>query len=133
MNYLALDVGMRKMGMAVGSDLIRQARPLPLVPSADQHIPQILLQLKKWQIQTILIGDPGQREENQPLLDYIAILKAELSQKIPASCCLISWTEQGSSQEAKRLQKDLKKYEHATDSLAAMLILQGYFDFSQSF
>ncbi len=133
MNYLALDVGLRKMGMAVGSHIIRQARPLPLIASSAQHIPQILLQVKKWQIGSILIGDPGQREENKPLLDYIHFLKEQIQKRVLPSCSIFAWSEQGSSQEAKVLQRTLKKYEYATDSLAAMLILQSYFDFSQDF
>jgi len=132
MNYLSLDVGMRKMGMAVGSSVIREARPLPLVAAANRHIPEILLQVKKWQIKKILIGDPGQREENQRLLDYIQALKTELLPLLPNGCEIFDWTEQGSSQEAKSLQRETKRFEYATDSLAAMLILQSYFDFSQS-
>jgi putative Holliday junction resolvase len=129
MNYLGLDIGRRKIGVAVGSSLIKQARPLGLIESQEQHLPSICAYVSQWQIDTIVIGDPGSREENQPLLTYIFELKEKLQSLCP-SCQLVDWSEQGSSQEAKMLQKSSKNYQHSTDALAAMLILQGYFDFS---
>ena len=110
MNYLALDVGLRKIGMAIGSSIIREARPLSLISDPKNHVSMILTQVKQWPIHVIVMGDPGEREENKKLLEYISLLKKQLLDKIPTNCSIVDWSEQGSSQEAKMLQKETKKY-----------------------
>jgi len=127
MNYLALDMGSRKVGVAIGSSVIREARPVAFIPTREQHLQGVVEYVQQWQVKTIVIGDPGPQEENRPLLEYIQSFKAQLQQALP-DCELIDWSEQGTSQEAKSIQRRTKKYEYATDSLAAMLILQSYFD-----
>lgn len=132
MNYLALDVGTRKIGMAVGSLYIQKANPLPLSSDPQYHVRDILKQVKDWQVRHIIVGDPGQREENQKLIEYIALLKEQIQKNAPYSIHIEDWTEQGSSQEARQIQKSCKKIKDSTDSLAAALILESYF-YNRSF
>ncbi len=129
MNCLGLDCGTRKTGIALGSLLTRTARPLASLDMKSHEVELLLPFVREWQIGFIVIGDPGNAENNQKLKQHIVTLKKELSKAIP-SCQLIDWSEELTSQEARMVLKDFpalqKKY--TTDAIAAMLMLQSYLD-----
>ncbi|HUP93011.1 MAG TPA: Holliday junction resolvase RuvX [Solimonas sp.] len=54
--YLAFDYGTQRIGVAVGDDLTRSARPLPVLTGADW--PALHKLIKEWQPQALVLGLP---------------------------------------------------------------------------
>lgn len=124
MNILALDVGVKKIGVAIASTLVGQARPLGLLEVGADSLRQLLGVLKQWQIKKVVIGDPGDRRENSAVLKKIGQLKAQL--KKFSDVVVDDWPEDYSSQEAQMEQQ--QHPDQSTDAIAAMLVLQAYLD-----
>lgn len=129
MNILALDVGVKKIGVAIGSTIIGQARPLGLLEVKNDFARQLLGMLKQWQITCIVIGDPGSRPENQAVQRKITEIEAILGQNLQLK--ITKWPEDYSSQEARMEQE---RYPDQTiDAIAATLVLQSYLESGASF
>lgn len=124
MNILCLDVGRKKIGVAIASTFIAQARPLGLIEVRPGWQRQLQGVIKQWQIQSVLLGDPGQRSENNPVQELLATIETQLEQL--ADITVQRWPEDYSSQEA-RLEQDSYP-EQSLDAIAAMLVLQAYLD-----
>ncbi len=124
MNILALDVGVKKIGVAIASSVVGQARPLGLIEVKDGFARQILGVLKQWQITCVVIGDPGNRRENQAVQRKIAEIEHLLAQHIKLK--ITKWPEDYSSQEARMEQE--RYPDQSIDAIAATLVLQSYLD-----
>jgi putative Holliday junction resolvase len=57
---IAFDFGLKRIGVAVGNTLLRQAQPLPLIdePTNDGKFNAIAALLKDWQPDTLVVGLP---------------------------------------------------------------------------
>ena len=57
---IAFDFGLKRIGVAVGNTLLRQAQPLPLIaePTNDGKFAAIADLLKEWQPDTLVVGLP---------------------------------------------------------------------------
>lgn len=124
MNILCLDIGVKKIGVAIASSLINQARPLGLLEVHQGWERQLLGVVKQWQIQVVVIGDPGERPENKNVQMKITTVEALL--KTVAGLDVVRWPEDYSSQEARLEQQNHP--EQSIDAIAAMLVLQAYLD-----
>ena len=57
--FLALDLGLKRTGVAVGSRLLRSAQPQPtLRAEGDARFAQVALRLAEWQPDALVIGVP---------------------------------------------------------------------------
>lgn len=127
MNILGFDIGVKKIGVAIASTILKQARPLGLIEVKTGWERQIIGLLKQWQIQAVVIGDPGDRPENKHVQAKIAAVEDLI--KKSALVDLIRWPEDYSSQEA-RLEQEYYP-QQSLDAIAAMLVLQAYLDACQ--
>ena len=134
MRILALDVGGRRMGLAVSDDLGLTAQGLPTLkrtkPSSDlKHIKHLV---KEYAAKMIVVGLPRNMNGSMGaqaniVLDFIEDLK----RKIPGTP-VVPWDERLTTRAAERvlLEADLSrsKRKKKVDQVAAVLILQNYLD-----
>ncbi|TFL13381.1 Holliday junction resolvase RuvX [Pusillimonas caeni] len=122
---LAFDYGLKKIGVAVGNTLTRQARPLKiLVPvTREQRFEAIAALLGEWQPDRVVVGlplavDGGEQYHSLRCRRFANQLRGRFG----VAAELVD--ERGSSIEA---QLALGNNE-ADDAMAAAIILQRYFD-----
>lgn len=122
---LAFDFGEKKIGIAIGNTLTRQARPLEIIFSErrDERFGRIAQLLQEWQPQRVVVGlalatDGGE----QPATQRCRRFANQLHGRFGLAVELVD--ESGSSMEA---QAQLGS--HAPDdAMAAAVILQRYLD-----
>ncbi|ANY14849.1 Holliday junction resolvase RuvX [Bordetella pseudohinzii] len=122
---LAFDFGEKKIGIAIGNTLTRQARPLEIIFSErrDERFGRIGQLLQEWQPQRVVVGlalaaDGGE----QPATQRCRRFANQLHGRFGLDVELVD--ERGSSMEA---QAQLGS--HAPDdAMAAAIILQRYLD-----
>lgn len=120
MNYLGIDWGSQRVGLAVGNDQAKLARLLPSLPN-DSRLLKVLKSLcTDEQIDQIIIGRPRNLEgrttpQSQQIAEWANELKANL--RLP-----IRWQDESLTTVATgKAEKDV-------DSAAAAIILQDYLD-----
>lgn len=127
-NFLAIDYGQRKIGLAFspGGKLAFRLKTL----KNDRFFLSALLNLvKEQEIEKIIIGLP-RRTDGKPDLKIESIKK--FKQKIEEECegvFVVFFDEMFSSKEA---QRNLIKNKKDDDAEAARIILQSYLDFSSN-
>lgn len=122
---LGFDFGEKKIGVAIGNTLTRQARPLEIIFSElrDVRFGRIAALLAEWQPQRLVVGlalaaDGGE----QPATARCRRFANQLNGRFNLPVVLVD--ERGSSMEAQGLLQT-----HAPDdAMAAMVILQRYLD-----
>ena len=138
MRVLALDIGERRIGLAVSDELGLAAHGLPTLirtkPSEDfKHLKNLV---SEYSAQRIIAGLPlNLKGEIGPqariVLDFIENLK----KRVPDTP-VVTWDERMTTQAAERvlLEADMSrsKRRKKIDQLAAVLILQGYLDWASS-
>lgn len=125
MKYLAIDLGLKRIGLAYSAhkDLVT---PLPAVirKNRNQASSEVKKAIKEWEIDAVVVGIPlgGSSEE-------------EMKRRIAHFMNLVDFDgevfyqdESGSSLEAESLMKGEIKYirDGRIDSISAMIILQRY-------
>ena len=135
---LGFDVGARRIGGAVGNDLLRQARAAAIVPTApDDGLQAIARLVDEWRPERLVVGIP------LPVDDAAAVPKPSPAHarcerfaerlgthfRLPVERV----DERYSSIDADQLHRDrrqagLARRAKALDDVAAEVILQRYFD-----
>jgi putative Holliday junction resolvase len=122
---LAFDFGQKKIGVAVGNSLTRQARPLTILfpKTRVERFNQIAALLKEWQPDQLIVGLPltmdGLEQEASRACRRFA---NQLNGRFGVDVQLVD--ERGSSLEAQ----DLLGSHAPDDAMAAAVILQRYLD-----
>ncbi len=131
--YLGVDVGTRRIGLAVSDELGLTAQPLPtldLVAQGDP-IPAIRDLIARYQVEEVVIGLPKNMNGTlgaaaEQALAFARRLEEGGSEKVTM------WDERLTSQAALRvlIEADVRraKRKHAVDRMAAVLILQNFLD-----
>ncbi len=126
--YLGIDWGAKKIGLAVGDDHTNVAVPWLIV----KDLAEVLQLLKKEMIDVVVVGEPKHLLGKSDSKEFNKFLE-ELKKKIKLPVELID--ERLSTSLANRLgyNKQLtvrqnKKVKPGDDAIAAMIILQSYFD-----
>jgi len=122
---LAFDYGMKKIGVAIGNTLTRQARPLDILRpvTRDQRFAAIERLLKEWQPDRLIVGLPLTTEGDEQYASLRCRRFAnQLHGRYGLSVELVD--ERGTSVEAQALLGNNDE----DDAVAAALILQRYFD-----
>jgi putative Holliday junction resolvase len=124
---LAFDVGAKKIGVAMGNTLMREARPLEIIPAGtrDARFARIAALLKEWQPQRIVVGlsldiDGG----DQPMTAHCKRFANQMHGRFGIPVVLVD--ERYSSMLAQSA-RPLKRGED-DDAMAAAVILQRWFD-----
>ncbi|WP_459616846.1 Holliday junction resolvase RuvX [Bordetella sp. 2513F-2] len=122
---LAFDYGEKKIGIAIGNTLTRQARPLEIIVSETRagRFGRIAALLAEWQPQRVVVGLPLTAEGGEQLASVRARRFAnQLHGRFGLRVELVD--ERGSSLEAQQLLGT----NAADDAVAAAVILQRYLD-----
>ncbi len=131
MRVLGLDYGEKRIGVALSDPLGLSAQPHPFIPNDDQKWARIQEKLTEYEIQTIVVGlpknrDGGETEKSQEVRAFAQELETKLGVSI------VFWDERFSTVAAQKhlisanLRREQRKM--VIDSQAACFILQGYMD-----
>lgn len=131
MKIMALDVGDRKIGIAVADCEVKIAVPLQVIDKRDSDVFGTICKIVKSQnIEKLIVGFPKKLdgeigEQAVKVISFIKQLKQMVSVEI------ILWDERFTTVEAHKRLKGLyrrSKIRKMIDASAAMLILQSYLD-----
>lgn len=114
---LGIDWGEKRIGLALGNSEVKIASPFGVVNSLDE-LKEVIVTEK---IEHLVIGEPVNDKMNDNFLKFIEDLKASIN--LPLDLV----DERFSSQAADSLDRNARK-EGNRDAMAAMIILQSYFD-----
>lgn len=122
---LAFDFGEKKIGIAIGNTLTRQARPLEIIFSEirDARFGRIAQLLEEWQPQRVIVGLALASDgAEQPATARCRRFANQLHGRFGLTVELVD--ERGSSMEAQQLLGT----NEPDDAMAASVILQRYLD-----
>ena len=132
--FLAMDVGAKRIGLAVSDPLGITAQGLGVLPRKDRSkvLAQLLEVARKWQVQRVVVGLPrhmdGRLGDAAP---EILKLAGDLGEALGVR--VVTWDERLTTVEAERvlLQADLsrRRRRQVLDQQSAVLILQNYLDY----
>ncbi len=134
MRYLALDLGEKRIGVAVSDEFGMTAQPLGVIERSvfDSDVKKIRKLIEDYNVHTVVIGLPRNMDgslgpQAVKALEYAAELRDTLGIKV------VTWDERLTTQQVEKLlisadvrRKGRKK---VVDKLAAALILEGYLAF----
>ncbi|MFA6131192.1 MAG: Holliday junction resolvase RuvX [Patescibacteria group bacterium] len=125
MRYLGIDFGLKKIGLALGDDETRIASPLEVIPreGSEDYIERLI---KEDGIERFVVGLPVSAgsfhgSDQQKLTE--AFIEGLRSRGMHVETC----DERYTSTESQRLQQEYG-LDMPEDALAAMLILQSFFN-----
>ncbi|WNK20043.1 Holliday junction resolvase RuvX [Halomonas piscis] len=129
---LAFDFGARRIGVAVGHEMLQSARELEPLAARD-GIPdwhQVSRLLDEWQPDLLVVGLPLHMDGSESEMSVRARkFGNRLHGRYGKPCRMVD--ERGSTREAKRIARDAGHkgdYRHdSVDGIAAVLILEGWF------
>lgn len=122
---LAFDYGTKKIGVAIGNTLTRQARPLDILfpVTREQRFAAISALLAEWRPDVVVVGLPLATDGQEQYASLRCRRFAnQLRGRYGVEVVLVD--ERGSSMEAQRMLGT----HGADDAVAAAVILQRYFD-----
>jgi putative Holliday junction resolvase len=122
---LAFDYGLKKIGVAIGNTLTRQARPLQVLrpTTREQRFSAIASLLQEWRPDRLVVGLPLTTEGGEQHATLRCRRFAnQLHGRYGLDVCLVD--ERGTSVEAQ----DILGNNDDDDAVAAALILQRYLD-----
>lgn len=123
---LGLDVGGKRIGVALASAIARLPQPLDMIPAGETAIAAILEVAQKESVELIVVGIPRNLEgaetaQSQSIRDFAAKLAAETNIEV------VFADESLSSVRAEEIAHDNTFKNVSSDSLAACFILEEYF------
>lgn len=122
---LAFDYGVKRIGVAIGNTLTRQARPLRILSpvTREQRFAQLEALLREWQPERVIVGLPLTMDgEEQYASLRCRRFANQLHGRFGLKVELVD--ERGSSMEAQQMLGT----NAADDAMAAAVILQRYLD-----
>ncbi|WP_353172900.1 Holliday junction resolvase RuvX [Paracandidimonas soli] len=122
---LAFDYGVKRIGVAIGNTLTRQARPLRILSpvTREQRFTQLEALLREWQPERVIVGLPLTTDgEEQYASLRCRRFANQLHGRFGLKVELVD--ERGSSMEAQQMLGT----NAADDAMAAAVILQRYLD-----
>jgi putative Holliday junction resolvase len=131
---LAIDFGMKRMGLAVSDGLGITAQGLSTLERTrgEDDLRRIQELVNEYAVASVIVGNPlghrgGETAISQRVQQFVEKLRRRLK------CPVELWDERLSSVEANRRLRELglgpEKRRRAVDRVAATLLLQGYLDF----
>jgi len=127
-NYvLGLDVGSKRIGIAIASLTARIAKPLTTLPNDDKFYKELKAIIKEENVSVLVIGLPrGLRGQDTEQTKFTKEFTQKLTTKIPLPVHLIDEALTSKQAEAE-LRKKRKTYKKADiDALAATYILDDW-------
>ena len=127
MKYLGVDFGLRKIGTAVGDDGSYVAVPFELVAGGDDAVARLVELTKREGVDAFVVGLPIPTEAHQSEEQLERTMKFVNELAAASGLPVKVVDEQFTSAEARRMQREYGA-QASEDEIAAMLILQAYFD-----
>lgn len=128
MNYLGIDWGIKKIGLATGSDKTKIASPFGIVKieKYEEALAAVEKIIKDEKIDVCVIGNPLDLKSNENQSDLLKKFLADVLELCPN---VELEDERMSTKLANNLERDFgaKKFDR-DDDLAATVILQSYLD-----
>lgn len=132
---LALDFGIKKMGMALGNSLTSDARPFDVLAmnNGQPDWDNLLGMIEKWRIDVVLVGLPLNMDGSDSMLSkraskFARRLSHRLGERhLPVQVYM--YDERLSSKEARSLAWErgwIKRDTDPIDDVAACLLIDGY-------
>jgi len=130
---LALDLGKKRIGMAVSDPLRLTAQGLPNLERKNKRadLAELARQVREREVGLILIGNPlhmsgVEGRQSMWVREFAEAIEAE------AGCPVQLWDERLTTVEASRVLRQsgisIEKRARAVDRLAAVILLQSYLD-----
>jgi putative Holliday junction resolvase len=121
---LAFDYGAKKLGVALGNTLLKQAHPVDIIlePTRDGRFARIEALLKRWQPERLVVGLALATDgSEQYAAEHCRRFARQLEGRFGLPVVMID--ERGSSVQAQKITGNAPD-----DAVAAAIILQRYFD-----
>jgi putative pre-16S rRNA nuclease len=131
---LAIDFGMRRLGLAVSDALGITAQGLPTIERtrlADDFA-RLEKVIEEYSVERVILGHPrslsgAENAMSERVVEFAAVLERRI--KLPVEL----WDERWTSVEANRMLREsgmgIEKRRRAADRVAATLLLQSHLDF----
>ena len=124
--FLAIDYGVKKVGLATGDTETRIASPFKILANSANLLDELKVICQEEKIDKIVIGVPtGLKGVKSEQYEQVIAFSNKLSQDVGLE--VIQQDENLSSSYAQRLLQGTKS-RGQDDAVAAMIILQSYFD-----
>jgi putative pre-16S rRNA nuclease len=134
---LAIDFGMKRMGLAISDALGVTAQGLPTLERKrrEDDLTRIQKTVEEYSVERVIVGNPighggGETQMSRRATEFAERLRRRLS------CPVDLWDERLTSVEANRSLREsglsLQKRQGAVDRVAATLLLQSYLDYLEN-
>lgn len=127
MKYLAIDYSLRKVGLAMGESDLKVALPLEVLPGGDDVLDRILRIAKEERIDAFVVGVPVPFREAQHTKQFDRVKAFVDELRARSGLGVHEIDEILTTREARRVQEEYGSTV-PEDALAAMMILQEFFD-----
>ena len=131
-NILSFDFGEKRIGVAIGNSITKSSHPLKTIntPKKTERYRLIELLLKTWEPFKLVIGYPL---NDDGTLSEMSLLAKKFGMKlgnkynIPIAMIDERFTTSEADLELKKFEKNFKKRKIVVDQVAAMIILESFF------
>ncbi len=130
MRWLALDIGAKRVGVAVSDSEERVVTPQSAIPfgSPQELAKRVATLVRTLGVEAVLVGVPSTRSGQSRGEMRVRDVVAQLSQVLPVP--VTTWDERGTTREAEALLAERgvpqKKLREKLDALAAALLLESF-------
>lgn len=127
---LGLDVGEKRIGVALASVIARLPQPLDMIPAGESAIDKIIEIISKEDVQQVVVGLPRnlngeETAQSKTIREFASVLTKSV--KVP----VVFADESLSSVRAEAIARDNTFKNVSSDSIAACFILEEYFTTNQ--
>ena len=131
-NILSFDFGEKRIGVAVGNSITKSSHPLETIntPKNTERYKVIELLLKTWKPVNLVIGYPLNEDGTLSKMSLLAkkfAMKLRNKYNIPIIMIDERFTSSEADLELKKFEKNFKKRKVVIDQIAAMIILDSFF------
>jgi putative Holliday junction resolvase len=141
MRYLGVDVGKRRLGLAISDPLGWTARGLETIDCQEHNWEEIWQKIReltdKWEIGQVVVGLPKNMNGTiGPQAQNAEDFAKGLARALPPQVGVVMWDERLSTVAAERglIEADLSRQrrKHIIDQVAAAMILEGYLRYQKN-
>ena len=131
-NILSFDFGEKRIGVAIGNSITKSSHPLETINTSKntERYKLIELLLKTWEPIKLVIGYPLNDDGTLSKMSLLAKkfgMKLTNKYNIPIAMIDERFTSSEADLELKKFEKDFKKRKIVVDQVAAMIILNSFF------
>jgi putative Holliday junction resolvase len=130
---MALDVGERRVGVAVSDELGAIATPLSTVQRGPRDLAELDRLVREWDVSQLVVGLPtGLSGREGPQAALVRAFTTKLEQELDPAVSVIYWDERLTTAIAERSMIEAgtsrARRKERIDAVAAAVLLQSYLD-----